>query len=281
MQKPPIYSALKKDGKKLYELARAGESVEVEARPVTIHSLKITAIELPLLSFEVVCSKGTYIRSLAHDLGTQLQCGGYLYSLRRTKIGDYSVDDALEGEKLLEKGRSALSDAELIAILIGSGNREQTAVDLAKEILRSVGNNWNELAQLSIQDLMQFKGIGEAKAVSIATAIEIGRRRAAQAPIEKPKISSSQQAYEILVPHLSDLPTEEFWVLFLNQGNQVIGKEQISRGGINQTLVDPRLIFKKALGLHAVSIILAHNHPSGQLKASAADHKLTQKLKEG
>lgn len=188
-------------------------------------------------------------------------------------------DDDKPREKLLNKGRTALSDAELIAILIGSGSRNESAVELSKRILASVDNNLNELGKLSIQQLMKFKGIGEAKAISIAAAMEIGRRRRGEDAQKIEKIGSSQDAYEVLQPFMGELEHEEFWILYLNNSNKILHKAQLSKGGITGTLVDVRLIMKQALELGAVAIILAHNHPSGTLKPSNADKEITQKVK--
>jgi len=188
-------------------------------------------------------------------------------------------DDDKPREKLVHKGRAVLSDAELIAILIGSGSRSESAVELSKRILSSVGNNLNELGKLSIKQLMQFKGIGEAKAVTIAAALEMGRRRRGEDAQKIEKINSSKDAFEILQPLLGELQHEEFWILYLNNSNKVLHKAQLSKGGITGTLVDVRLIMKQTLELGAVGIILAHNHPSGTLKPSAADKQITQKIK--
>ncbi|ASV29402.1 RadC family protein [Maribacter cobaltidurans] len=188
-------------------------------------------------------------------------------------------DDDKPREKLLNKGRTALSNAELIAILIGSGSRNESAVELSKRILASVDNNLNELGKLSIQQLMKFKGIGEAKAISIAAAMEIGRRRRGEDAQKIEKIGSSQDAYEVLQPIMGELEHEEFWILYLNNSNKILHKAQLSKGGITGTLVDVRLIMKQALELGAVAIILAHNHPSGTLKPSNADKEITQKVK--
>lgn len=188
-------------------------------------------------------------------------------------------DDDKPREKLVHKGRSVLSDAELIAILIGSGSRSESAVELSKRILASVDNNLNELGRLSIKQLMTFKGIGEAKAVSIAAALEVGRRRRGEDAAKIEKIGSSEDVYEILQPLLGDLEHEEFWILFLNNSNKVLHKAQLSKGGITGTLVDVRIVMKQALELGAVAIILAHNHPSGTLRPSAADKQITQKIK--
>jgi DNA repair protein RadC len=182
-------------------------------------------------------------------------------------------------EKLLLKGKAALSDAELLGILIGSGIQNRTAVDLAKEILRHVDNDLNQLAKLSVKELSKFKGIGEAKAITIVAALELGRRRKETESREKPKITGSQSAFEALRPYLQDLPHEEFWVLLLNRANQIIRPMQISAGGVSGTVADPKLIFKAAVEHLASSLILAHNHPSGNLQPSQADRDLTKKLK--
>jgi DNA repair protein RadC len=183
-------------------------------------------------------------------------------------------------EKLMLKGRAALSDAELIAILIGSGTRELSAVDLSKLILHSVGNNLNELAKLSINDLMKFKGVGDAKAISIAAALELGRRRKESEVLKKAKITSSADAYQAIRPYLMDLSHEQFWVLLLNRANEVIRPFQISIGGVAGTVADPKIIFKSAIEYLASAIILVHNHPSGNLTPSQADKDLTKRVKE-
>lgn len=188
-------------------------------------------------------------------------------------------DDDKPREKLLNKGRSALSDAELIAILIGSGSRSESAVELSKRILSSVDNNLNELGRLTINQLMQFKGIGEAKAVAIAAALEVGRRRRGEDALKVTKITSSKDAFEVLQPIIGELEHEEFWVLYLNNSNKILYKAQLSKGGITGTLVDVRILMKQSLELGAVGLILAHNHPSGTLKASNADKQITQKIK--
>ena len=202
------------------------------------------------------------------------------YNQDKQSIKHWNEDDRPR-EKLALKGRSSLSDAELLAIIMGSGNREESAVQLAQRILASAQNNWNELAKYSIQDLSKFKGVGEAKAISIITALEIGRRRSSQDVIERKKITSSNDAALILQQQIGDLPIEEFWVMFLNQGNKIIKTEQISRGGITQTSVDVRIIFKRGIELMATAMILAHNHPSGNLVPSEADKNLTKKIIEG
>ena len=183
-------------------------------------------------------------------------------------------------EKLLLKGTSALSDAELIAILIGSGTANLSAVDVSKKALQQAGNNLHELAKLSVKDLMKVKGIGEAKAITIVAALELGRRRRAADTDEKPRISSSKEAFDQLAGDLMDLPHEEFWVLLLNRAHRVIKKKRISEGGVSGTVADPKIIFKMALEELASGVIVAHNHPSGNLSASQSDIDLTRKLKE-
>jgi len=193
-------------------------------------------------------------------------------------IKNWSQDDQPR-EKLLYKGKAALSDAELVAILIGSGNREESAVALCKRILASSDNNLSELGKLSIKQLMGFKGIGEAKAISIIAALELGRRRRGSEALERKKITSSASIFELMQPKIGELPHEEFWIIYLNNSNKVIQQNQLSKGGITGTLVDVRLALKIALEVGAVSIVLTHNHPSGTLKPSQADKSLTQKLK--
>lgn len=188
-------------------------------------------------------------------------------------------DDDKPREKLMLKGKTALSDAELIAILIGSGNRNESAVDLSKRILASVDANLNALGKLTLQQLMNFKGIGEAKAISILASMELGRRRRAEEAVELNKITSSKATFELMQPIIGELPHEEFWVLYLNNSNKVLSKSQQGKGGITGTFVDLRLVFKTAFELGATALILCHNHPSGNLKPSEADKKLTQKLK--
>ena len=193
-------------------------------------------------------------------------------------IKNWAVDDKPR-EKLVTKGSSVLSDAELVAILIGSGNRDESAVELSKRILASVNHNLNELGKLSVNQLMRFKGIGEAKAVSIAAALEVGRRRRGQEFGKIAKISGSKDVFEMLYPLIGELQHEEFWIVYLNNSNKVIFKSQLSKGGITGTLVDVRLVMRRALELGAVGLVLAHNHPSGSLRPSASDKKITQKLK--
>ena len=188
-------------------------------------------------------------------------------------------DDDKPREKMVQKGKSILSDAELIAILIGSGSRNESAVELSKRIFASVNNNLNELGKLSIKQLMQFKGIGEAKAVTIAAALEIGRRRRGEEAQKIIKISSSKDVFELLQPTMGELPHEEFWIVYLNNSNKVMHTAQLSKGSITGTLVDVRLVMKRALELGAVALVLAHNHPSGTLVPSKADKQITEKLK--
>lgn len=193
-------------------------------------------------------------------------------------IKNWSEDDQPR-EKLQQKGKSVLSDAELVAILIGSGNRNESAVDLSKRMLASVNNNLNELGKLPINQLTNFKGIGEAKAITIVSALELGRRRRAGVTLDKIKINSSAAVFEFMQPLIGELPHEEFWITYLNNSNKVIQNTQLSKGGITGTLVDVRLVLKTALEVGATSIILSHNHPSGTLQPSQADKQLTQKLK--
>lgn len=196
----------------------------------------------------------------------------------KLSIKDWAENDRPR-EKLLDKGRGSLTDAELIAILLGSGNTELSAVDLSKLILNDSGNNLNILGKKTIVELTQYKGIGQAKAVSIVAALELGRRRKVQTAEEKKSINSSNDAYSLVYSELDDKPFEEFWIILLNRSNKVLGKYNISRGGISGTVADPKLIFSYALGKLASSIILAHNHPSGSVKPSLADRRLTDKLK--
>ncbi len=197
---------------------------------------------------------------------------------QQKSIKNWAEDDRPR-EKLSLKGERALSDSELLAIIMGSGSREESAVELAKRILNSVDNNWNNLSRLSIKDLCKFKGIGEAKAISIITALEIGRRKAIQELPEKPKITRSRDIFLVMQSIIGDLNVEEFWVLYLNQGNFVVKKELVGRGGISYVAVDVRIIMKIALEEYATGIILAHNHPSGNLNPSRDDYRLTEKIK--
>lgn len=193
-------------------------------------------------------------------------------------IKQWSEDDKPR-EKLMLKGKSVLSDAELIAILIGSGSRNESAVDLSKRILASVDHNLNALGKLSIAQLMSFKGIGEAKAISIIAAMELGRRRKSEEVVELTKITSSKAVFEVMQPIIGELSHEEFWVLYLNNSNKILFKSQLSKGGMTGTVVDVRMVFKTALEQNATSIILSHNHPSGKLAPSDADIQITKKIK--
>jgi DNA repair protein RadC len=196
-----------------------------------------------------------------------------------TPINQWAEDDRPR-EKFLLKGKSTLSDSELLAILIGSGSRNESAVQLCQRILASSENNLNMLGKMSVSQLMQFKGIGEAKAISIAAALELGRRRRAEEAVELKKITSSKAVFDIMQPIIGELPHEEFWVLYLNNSNKVIYKAQLSKGGITGTVVDIRLIFKMAFEQNATGLVLTHNHPSGKLIASEADLKITKRIKE-
>jgi len=197
----------------------------------------------------------------------------------KVSIKDWSQEDRPR-EKLLLKGSQALSDAELIAILIGSGNREQSAVELSRVILRAASDNLHQLSRWDISDLMKYKGIGEAKAISIVAALELGRRKAIMDPLSQRKIDTSNLAYDAISPLIADLNHEEFWVMYLNRNNRLLSKIKISSGGVSATVVDVKIILKKAISQLASVIILAHNHPSGNLKPSKADHNLTKKIKE-
>ena len=198
---------------------------------------------------------------------------------QKISIKDWAEDDQPR-EKLLYKGPAALSNAELIAILIGSGNTEESAVALSKRIMNEVNDNLAELSRLTISDLQRYKGIGEAKAITIAAALELGRRRSTSILNEKPQLKDSKTAFILLQKELGDLNYENFCILLLNRANKVLRAVKISDGGITGTVVDPRKVFKIALDNNATSIILGHNHPSGQLAPSDADIKLTRKLKE-
>ena len=198
--------------------------------------------------------------------------------LNNFSIKHWSEDDKPR-EKLMLKGKSVLSDAELIAILIGSGSRNESAVDLSKRILASVDHNLNALGKLSIAQLTNFKGIGEAKAISIIAATELGRRRKSEEVVELTKITSSKAVFEVMQPIIGELTHEEFWVLFLNNSNKILFKAQLSKGGMTGTVIDTRIVFKIALEQNATSIILSHNHPSGKLQPSEADIQITKKIK--
>lgn len=196
---------------------------------------------------------------------------------RRSSIKQWSEDDRPR-EKLLLKGKTSLSDAELIAILIASGNKEESAVDLSKRILANVNNNLIELSKLSVTNLKQFKGIGEAKAIAIVAALELGRRRRGAEVLERKTITSSKDAFEVMKMHINDDHYEQFFAIMLNQSNRILRTQVISEGGIAGTVVDPKKIFKAAIESNATGIIVGHNHPSGSLTPSEPDLKLTKKL---
>ena len=197
----------------------------------------------------------------------------------RLSLKELAIDDRPR-EKMLQKGAGALSNAELLAILIGSGNNKETAVELSQRILT---DNRNKLAELSTKDLphlMTYRGIGEAKAITIAAAMEIGRRRSMEKALERPSVSTSEEAYNILKTYMEDLDHEEVWVLYLNQANKVISSKKISSGGVALAIMDVKLIMKEACNLLASSIILSHNHPSGAIIPSEHDKKSTQRIKD-
>lgn len=183
-------------------------------------------------------------------------------------------------EKLLLNGRHTLSDAELIAILIRTGIKNQSAVELAKQILHQCNNNLSELSRLNVKELARFKGMGNVKAITVIAALELGRRRRESEAVKKEAISSSSDIVGLMQPQLADLVHEEFWLILLNRANHVITRLAISKGGISGTVVDPRLVFKAAIEHHASGIILCHNHPSGNVKPSSEDINLTKKLRD-
>jgi DNA repair protein RadC len=195
------------------------------------------------------------------------------------KITDWAVEDRPR-EKLIRKGISSLSDAELLAILISSGTRKKSAVDLGRELLGVANNNLNSLGKLSVPDLLKIRGIGPARAVTISAALELGRRRNLAELPDANHIKCSKDAAEIFQPILSDLAYEEFWVLFLNRSNRVIDRMKISQGGISGTVTDVRIVMKKAVECLASGLIVCHNHPSGNLTPSDSDTKITQKIKD-
>lgn len=196
------------------------------------------------------------------------------------KIKDWALEDRPR-EKLIKKGVQSLSDAEIIALLIGSGTRNETAVELSKKVLKTANNNLNELGKQSIENLIKMKGIGEAKAITILAALELGKRRKISEIITKKKITQSKDIFELFQPILGDLPHEEFWVLLLNRSNRIIEKIKISQGGVAGTVTDIKIILKQAIEKLASSVILCHNHPSGNKNPSKADDSITQKLKQG
>ena len=182
-------------------------------------------------------------------------------------------------EKMIAQGKTALSNAELLAILLGSGSANESAVALSRRILASVGNSLTTLGKQTLAQLTAFKGIGEAKAITILAATEMGRRRAAETPEPQPKIQAPRHVFTLMQPLIGDLPHEEFWVLYLNSANRVIHKYRLSSGGITHTTVDIRLLFKNALEQGAVSLILVHNHPSGSTTPSKEDLELTERVR--
>lgn len=198
--------------------------------------------------------------------------------MKYLSIKNWAADDRPR-EKLLANGVKSLSDAELLAILIGSGTKEVSAVELCRKILSESENNLAHLGKKSIAELIKIKGIGEAKAITILAALELGIRRKQTEVSEKPKVSSSKEAFEFIHSLISDINHEEFWVLFLNRSNKIIDKYKISQGGISGTVIDVRLILKKAIELLASSLIICHNHPSGNLDPSENDRKITDKIK--
>ena len=200
---------------------------------------------------------------------------------KRLTIRDWAEDDRPR-EKMLRKGAHSLSDAELLAILIGSGNRDESAVELSRRIMHDCQDNINELAQLSITDLCKrFKGIGEAKAITIMAALEIGKRRKTSEILERKKITSSLDLFDLFEPQLVDLPHEEFWLGLLNGANKVIEIKRLTQGGSRQTVVDIPMLLKMALEKSALAVVVAHNHPSGQNRPSHEDEQITRKIKAG
>lgn len=199
----------------------------------------------------------------------------------KLSVKDWSPDDQPR-EKLLSKGIRALSNAELLAIILGSGNREESVVELAQRILSSVNNDINRLAKIPIKQLISsFSGVGEAKAVGIAAALELGRRRKTKILTDQNQIRCSMDIFNYFYPFLIDLEYEEFWALYLNRANNILGKLKLSQGGISETIVDPRIIFKEGINSLASGIVLCHNHPSGNRKPSQQDNEITQKVKQG
>ena len=194
-------------------------------------------------------------------------------------ITSWALDDRPR-EKLILKGEAALSDTELLAILIGSGSRNESALDLSKRILASIENNLNKLGKLKVSDLIKYKGIGEAKAVTVVTALELGRRRRLEKALEISKIGASKDVYEFMQPLIGELRYEEFWIIYLNNSNRILQKWRLSVGGMTGTAVDIRLVYKKAIEIYATAIILCHNHPSGKIQPSNADKHLTSKFKK-
>lgn len=203
--------------------------------------------------------------------------GGFFAMTKHKTIKNWAADDRPR-EKMIAKGKGALSNAELIAILIGSGSGDRSAVTLAREVLDGVGDNLYDLSKLTLDELMQHKGIGQAKAVSIAAALELGRRWSVTSPEQRQSINNSQEAYEHFLTLIDDPTKEHFLVAYLNRGNKVIKVERISTGGLSKTLADPKVIFKNALLKDATTLMLCHNHPSGVARPSAEDKQLTKSI---
>lgn len=198
--------------------------------------------------------------------------------MNKLSIKEWAVDDRPR-EKALRNGISSLSNAELLAILIGSGSSDESAIQLSQRILSSVENNLHSLGRLSLRDMIsRFKGIGMAKGVTILAAMELGRRRAATDPVVRDIIRSSRDVYDVLFPQLADLPHEELWALFLNRSQRIIDKQKLSQGGIAETSFDMKLLLKHAINALASGIILCHNHPSGNLRPSHADDQMTRRV---
>lgn len=195
-----------------------------------------------------------------------------------TSIKNWAVGDRPR-EKLLSKGKESLSDSELVAILLNSGTGKESAIDVAKNVLRLGEDNLDELGKVSIKDLMSIKGIGEARAVTLIAALELGRRRQGSSLLDKKRIHSSMELADYLKASLKDHAYEVFAVVFLNRSNKIKHFEIISKGGLTHTIVDPRIVFLKAIEVQATSIVLCHNHPSGNLRPSKADEEITIKLK--
>lgn len=201
-------------------------------------------------------------------------------TIGKRSIRNWAEDDRPR-EKLANQGPGTLSNAELLAILIGSGSVRESALDLCKRILADVHDDLHALGRLSVADLKKYKGVGDAKAVTIAAALELGRRRRDAEPRQRPLIASSVHAYEVVRPDLADLPHEEFWLVMMDRGNRLLSHCRISQGGLHGTVADPKVIFKRALEQRASSVVLCHNHPSGQLRPSEEDIRLTRKLTDG
>lgn len=203
-----------------------------------------------------------------------------MYQSTKLPITAWAEDDRPR-EKLLLKGRHVLSDAELLAIILGSGNRHETAVDLSKRMLAFYNGSLDSLARLSVSELQQFSGVGEAKAVSVIAALELGRRRkTVTADSDEDYIRASSDSYRMIRPVLEDHDHEQFWMLMINRSNKLIRKELISKGGMNATIVDPKVVYRNALMHGAAGIVLCHNHPSGNVRPSESDIRLTRRLRE-